>query len=41
MTFIIDGDFTIVGFHQHELLIGRHSDDVLTALERLKTAKPR
>jgi thioredoxin-dependent peroxiredoxin len=39
VTFIIDADFKIVGFHQHELLIGRHSDDVLTALKRLKNPK--
>ncbi len=36
VTFLIDPDFRIASFSQHELLIGRHADDVLLGLKMMK-----
>lgn len=35
VTFIIDRDFNIAGFHQHELMVARHVDDVLAAFKSM------
>lgn len=36
VTFIIDPEFRIASFYQHELLIGRHAEDVLLALKTMR-----
>lgn len=38
VTFLIDADFTIASFAQHEVLIGRHAEDALRGVKQL-TAK--
>jgi peroxiredoxin Q/BCP len=38
VTFIIDREGRIASFHQHEVLISRHSADVLSALQKLQPA---
>lgn len=36
VTFIIDSEFKVAAFYQHELNVTRHADDVLTALRLMK-----
>ena len=36
VTFLIDTNFRIASFSQHELLIGRHAEDVLLGLKMMQ-----
>jgi peroxiredoxin Q/BCP len=39
ITFIVDEEFKLSSYHQHELLIGRHAEDVLAALKTMKARR--